>query len=249
VHGAAVLTQRDGNVVALNKQKSKKMVSLGQLQVKKSEYRQKLLEKLGSHEETVLAVQSILVLERPVQFGLLLVSFYVFVGITATLLNNLSFFSLFSLGVATYYFYWWASENVAVPVQPLLGKKTRDAKKHLTLKEIVNYIVGARFYVQEVVDDLNTIRNSNPKPVTIKIVLFALLASFLGSLFSGTFLVLTFGTLLLILPAILANDAIDLAAAKAGPAVQKHVPLVKEKLQSAFARLYANVEEDAKKTE
>eukprot|EP01097_Dermamoeba_algensis_P012077 TRINITY_DN969_c0_g4_i1.p1 TRINITY_DN969_c0_g4~~TRINITY_DN969_c0_g4_i1.p1 ORF type:complete len:224 (+),score=73.54 TRINITY_DN969_c0_g4_i1:91-762(+) len=223
------------------------MVSLGQLSAKKAEYRAKLQEKLQPHEKIILDLESILAFERPPQLGALVLVFWVVVGLVATLVNNLTFLSLGSLAIAAYYAGWLISEKVSLP-PVVLGQPTRKAKHHLSLKEIIGYIIGTRFYFHEIASDVNTIRESNPQPVTVKIILFSLVGAFLGSLFSGTFLVLFFGTILLLLPGVLANDFLDVAAEKAPPAVKKYVPLVKEKLQQFVSKFYSGAEE-LKKTE
>eukprot|EP01098_Paradermamoeba_levis_P005619 TRINITY_DN2363_c0_g1_i1.p1 TRINITY_DN2363_c0_g1~~TRINITY_DN2363_c0_g1_i1.p1 ORF type:complete len:223 (-),score=62.82 TRINITY_DN2363_c0_g1_i1:137-805(-) len=217
-------------------------------QDKKRLYREKLLAKLQPHAALIEgSLQSILVWERPVHFGALLVGVYVSLWIAGSLWKSLSVVSLVGVATALYYFVWWFTENVKIPAVNVLGTPQRTVGKKLPLPEIVNYIVGSRFVVRDLFEQLNVIRNQNPQIVTIKVCLASLFVAYLGRWISGCTILYLLVTVILVLPGFVAN--LDQLVALAGPGVRPYVPKIKSALDLVLTRLYAAEETKETKTD
>eukprot|EP01098_Paradermamoeba_levis_P006754 TRINITY_DN2809_c0_g1_i1.p2 TRINITY_DN2809_c0_g1~~TRINITY_DN2809_c0_g1_i1.p2 ORF type:complete len:136 (-),score=46.96 TRINITY_DN2809_c0_g1_i1:154-561(-) len=128
--------------------------------------------------------------------------------------------------------------------------------KTLSINEIENYLVGFRFLIADSCQEVERIRESNPRAVTLKLIGFSLAVALLGALISGYTVSVIVAIIALVLPGVLANNLIEKLGNQV-VAVKPHIPKIKSFVSTSLNKLYVADEPvvtttevlDAKKTE
>jgi len=195
---------------------------------RKIEVRRAWEASLSPFKNTVLYARSVITWERPIDFGVLLV--LVSVGIWATFSYEITVLTLVSSLLVTWAILTYAMErfNVYIPWQNVLPPKyTKDPSVDY-FGEAVGLFANIRCDIGDSWEDLRSLRTVNETRFVLQFTLAGVLLAYLGTLVSGSTLLITSLYLLLVIPGVLANSI-----PQRGFVIIE--PYIKVYLQKAFA--------------
>eukprot|EP01112_Ceratiomyxa_fruticulosa_P017688 TRINITY_DN5560_c0_g1_i1.p1 TRINITY_DN5560_c0_g1~~TRINITY_DN5560_c0_g1_i1.p1 ORF type:complete len:244 (+),score=29.86 TRINITY_DN5560_c0_g1_i1:203-934(+) len=196
---------------------------------RKADTKNRLEIKLKEYELPIRYLRSVVIWQRPIDFGVLLALlwtvFWVYSYLDMTVLTMVSLFTVF------YVLFEFAiySVNVVIPWNQLVPP-TDVSNSTAQLDQVIALIVNTRFFLSDAFEDIKAFRITSPAKYAIQVIFVNLLLAWIGSLASGFWLLFILSTTLLLIPGVISNGIPALVYQKAEPYLLLVKGIVTEKL-------------------
>jgi len=196
---------------------------------RKAETKNRLEIKLKEYELPIRYIRSVLIWQRPIEFGVLLAlwwaSFWLYSYLDMTVLTFTSLFTVFYV-LFEFIFY---SVNVVIPWNQLVPPAD-VSNSTAQLDQVIGFIVNTRFLLSDAFEDIKVFRITSPAKYALQMILVGLLFAWIGSLASGFWLLFILSTAVLLVPGVTSNGIPSLVYQKAEPYLLLVKGIISEKL-------------------
>lgn len=196
---------------------------------RKADSKNRLEIKLKEFELPIRYIRSVLIWQRPIDFGVLLgllwVAFWVYSYLDLTVLTIVSLFTVFYV-LFEFLLY---SINLVIPWNQLVPAAD-VSNSTAQLDQVIGLIVNTRFLLSDAFEDIKVFRITSPAKYSLQMIFVGLLFAWIGSLASGFWLLFILSTAILLAPGVSSNGIPTLLYQKAEPSLLLVKGLVSEKV-------------------
>jgi len=156
---------------------------------KKAESKNRLEQKLKEYELPIRYLRSVLIWQRPIDFG-------VFLGLSWSLFwiysyLDMTVLTIVSLVTVFYVLFEFVLNSFNIPWTQFVPPSD-PANTAAQFDQVIGFMINARFLLSDAIEDIKIFRISSPAKYSLQVIFVGLLFAWIGSLASGFWLLFFF---------------------------------------------------------